>query len=118
MTILDTKDTQVYSTGSTAVNSTVAFTWIIPDNIQGGEYKIVISGSYIADAIRVIRIREYQQEELVITAQLTQEAYLPGETVSGILRVRTATGSQLAQPATFSYSVNFGGLEAPLTVTN
>jgi hypothetical protein len=96
MTILDTRDVQVYSTGSSAVNSTVAFTWIIPDNLQGGEYKIVISGSYIADAIKVVRIREYQQEELVISAQLSQEAYLPSETVNGILRVRTATGTQLA----------------------
>jgi len=42
MNILDTKDVQIYSTSSTAINSTVSFTWIIPDNLASGEYKIVI----------------------------------------------------------------------------
>ena len=66
MTILDTNDLQIYSTSATAVNSTLSFTWIIPDNQPGGEYKIVIQGSYIADSIILVRIKEYESEELVV----------------------------------------------------
>jgi hypothetical protein len=90
MNILDTKDVQIYSTSSTAINSTVSFTWIIPDNLAGGEYKIVIQGQYIADAIRVIRIREYEKEELIVQGVLAQDSYLAGELVQGVLKVKAA----------------------------
>lgn len=57
MTILDPNDVQVYTTSSNTVNSTTSFTYVIPDNSAGGEYKILIQGSYMADAIQKFRIR-------------------------------------------------------------
>ncbi len=42
MTILDPNDVSVYTTSSNTYNSTTSFTYMIPDSIAGGEYKIVI----------------------------------------------------------------------------
>jgi uncharacterized protein YfaS (alpha-2-macroglobulin family) len=59
--ILDPNDQQVFSTSSNTVNSTTSFTWQIPESAVGGEYKIVIQGSYMADSIRKIRVRQYER---------------------------------------------------------
>lgn len=59
MQVLDPMDQSVYSTSSSSINSTISFTFPIPDNQAGGLYKIVVQGSGMADAIRVVRIREY-----------------------------------------------------------
>lgn len=75
------------------MNSTTSFTYQIPESAVGGEYKIVIQGSYMADAIMKFRIRQYEKQLLVAQAELTQESYRPGENVTGTLRVKTAEGS-------------------------
>ena len=61
MLILDPNDQQVFSTSSNTVNSTTSFSWQIPESAVGGEYKIVIQGSYMADSIRKIRVRQYER---------------------------------------------------------
>ena len=65
MNILDPNDISIYSTSTSALNSTLSFTYEIPESSDeksiGGEYKIVISGSNMADAVRVFRIREYEK---------------------------------------------------------
>jgi hypothetical protein len=38
----------------------------------------------------VIRIREYEKEELIVQGVLAQDSYLAGELVQGVLRVKTA----------------------------
>lgn len=109
LTILDPRDIQVFSTSSSSSNSTISFTYEIPEDQTGGEYKIVISGSYMPDTIQLFRIREFEVQPLIVQAELDKESYSPGETINGVLRVKTQDGSHFQQIPTYSYTVNFGG---------
>jgi len=64
MTILDPTDVAIFSTSTSSVNSTFSFTYDVPesnsDQIISGEFKIVVAGSYMADSVRVFRVREYE----------------------------------------------------------
>jgi uncharacterized protein YfaS (alpha-2-macroglobulin family) len=108
MLILDPNDQQVFSTSSSTVNSTTSFTWQIPESAVGGEYKIVIQGSYMADSIRKVRVRQYERELLVAQAELSAESYKPGDNVTGVLRVKTPEGTSFQSLPTYSHVVNFG----------
>jgi uncharacterized protein YfaS (alpha-2-macroglobulin family) len=59
MTILDPTDSSVYSTSGFSTNSTISFTYVIPENQATGQFKVVIQGSNMADSIRIFRIRQY-----------------------------------------------------------
>lgn len=61
LTVVDPLGLAVYSTSASASNSTVSFTYMIPDNLAGGEYQLRTSGGGIPEAIRVIRIRDYER---------------------------------------------------------
>lgn len=88
LSILDARDLEIYSTSTSSVNSTLSFTFEIPDSQAGGQYKIVVKGSYFADAIRVIRIRDYEMQQLVVEAEFSSDSYLPGDTVAGTLTLK------------------------------
>jgi hypothetical protein len=59
LNILDPTDVSIYSSSNYVLNGTTTFTYQIPEDQIGGEYKIVITGSYIADTIRIMNIRQY-----------------------------------------------------------
>lgn len=77
----------------------------------------------MADSIRMIRIRQYQLQDLIVTAQLSKESYKPGDLALGTLTVQPADGSQIDKefPPSYSYVASFGSnltVSIPLTPLN
>ncbi|CDW88298.1 a-macroglobulin complement component [Stylonychia lemnae] len=119
MTIIDPLGVAVYTTTAYSANSTVSFTYIIPENASGGEYQVRVSGGVVPESIRVVRIREYQRQQLNVQVQFDAQAYKPGDDVNGTIRIATQDGSTFPNGVTPSYtiSVNFGN-ESQFTQAN
>jgi len=62
MEVIDPNDISLYQTNNYSSSSSIAFTYQVPQDAVGGEYKIrSYGGSYnIPDSIRIVRIREYE----------------------------------------------------------
>ena len=59
-------------------------------------------------ASRVIKIRSYNRQSLIVSATFDEESYFSGELVSGNLSVALPDGGVLQSSPTFSFVVNFG----------
>jgi uncharacterized protein YfaS (alpha-2-macroglobulin family) len=69
MKILDSFDKEIYTdSGSMLIsNGTVAFSYKVPEDTQGGDYKIKIESSRFPTSYRKFRINEYSQPEMFVT---------------------------------------------------
>lgn len=70
-------------------NSTVSFTYKLPSDAPGGEYIITISNSKAPISKKLVRVRDYQRDELIVTTSLSYESYFPGDNVNGKIKVYT-----------------------------
>jgi hypothetical protein len=64
----------------------------------------------MATAERLIRIRSYNREILLVQATFDKETYNPGDTVNGQLTVNRTDGVAFtdSDKLSFSYVINFG----------
>eukprot|EP00347_Sterkiella_histriomuscorum_P007254 403349667 len=110
MSVVNPLSESVHSTGASMQNSTVSFTYRIPEDAVGGEYQVRTSGAGIPESIRVVRIRQYERQELNIQVQFNASVYKPGDFVNGTVLIQPADGSGFlnGQVPSFSVSVNFG----------
>jgi uncharacterized protein YfaS (alpha-2-macroglobulin family) len=79
----------------------------VPKTAVGGEYVIKISSNNMAPAKKLIRIRDYPRDSLVVKAVLNQESYRPGDTVTGQLTVSQPDGEPFDISPAYTYSVTF-----------
>ena len=64
------------------------FTHKVAANTSGGEYTIrVYSNTNMAPVTKVIRIRDYPRDLLLVKTDLPYESYRPGDTVTGKIKV-------------------------------
>jgi len=61
-------------------------------------------------ATRLVRVREYEADQIIIDVTLNQESYLPGDNVTGSISVRNADNSSFIVPPTFSFSLIYDTL--------
>ncbi len=106
--VYDSGDSKVYSSSSSAQDSSVSFAYKIPQDISGGEYTIKVFNTQMPTASSVIKIRSYNRQSLVVSAAFDQESYFAGELVSGNLSISLPDGGELQSSPTFSFVVNFG----------
>lgn len=105
--ISDPSGQKLSSNYAYAQNSTATFTYKVPSDAVGGEYLITVYNNYIACTKKLIRIRDYPRDQLVVKALLSLESYRPGDTVSGQLSVSQPDGEAFTKAPTYSYSINF-----------
>ena len=108
MDILDPNDNVIYTTQTEAQESTVSFTYKIPESATGGQYLMKVSNYQMATVYQVLRVRSYVRDQLIVNGTFEQNAYFPGDTVRGNLKVSNSDGSPLQESLTFSLSVNLG----------
>eukprot|EP00347_Sterkiella_histriomuscorum_P004662 403359590 len=105
MAIVNPLGEAVYSSFSYMNNSTISFTYIVPENSASGEYQIRMSGGGIPESIRVIRIRQYERQELNIQASFNATVYKPGDFVNGTIIIKPADGSSFLNGILPRYAV-------------
>ena len=49
----------------------------------------------MADSVKKFRVREYEKKMIEVSAELEAESYRPGDMVEGVLRIKSADGSQI-----------------------
>ena len=83
------------SQGNAPVRDSVwAFSWKLPANLPGGEYRVLVdypSGGY-APAERNFEVRSYRAPRLRSQISFLKDGYGPGEKVSATLKVTRAEG--------------------------
>ena len=107
MDILDSAGQKIYTSYSQIDSGTATFTYKVPSAAPGGEYYIYVYGYYMSPAKKLVRIRDYSRDMLVVSGVLNQESYAPGDTVTGKLTVRQVDGEAFKTAPTYSFSVNF-----------
>lgn len=75
------------------IDSTVSFTYKLPDDAPGGEYLVMLSQYGTPTVKKLFRVRDYDRDQLIVSASLSIDAYFPGDTVNGKLKVYPADGS-------------------------
>lgn len=84
MEIENPAGTVIYSSYGYVQNATATFTYKVPKDVVGGEYKIRMSNyNYLAKVTKLIRIRDYPRDQLNIKVNIPFESYRPGDTVNG-----------------------------------
>lgn len=62
-------------------DSTVSFTYKLPSDAPGGEYIIKLFNSNTPTIKKLIRVRDYDRDQLVTVATTSRDSYFPGDTV-------------------------------------
>ena len=74
----------------------------------GGEYTIKAYNSYqIVPVMKLIRIRDYPRDSLVVKVNLPFESYRPGDTVTGTIKAEIPDGTAFESVPSFQFSANF-----------
>ena len=81
--ILDPSGATIFSDSAQVYNSTASFIYKLPSDPAGGEYLIRASNYQIPYAFRLVRVRNYPRDKLVITIQLNADSYRPGDLITG-----------------------------------
>ncbi len=64
----------------------------MPSDVVGGEYTIKANSYQIPETVKLIRIRDYPRDQLLVKTDLTFESYRPGDTVTGTIKVEQPNG--------------------------
>jgi uncharacterized protein YfaS (alpha-2-macroglobulin family) len=59
MNVFDPKETQVFTDSGYAQNSTLSFTFKVPENAAGGQYKVSCGSYSIQNAFKTFRVQDY-----------------------------------------------------------
>jgi uncharacterized protein YfaS (alpha-2-macroglobulin family) len=92
--ILGPKGDTVYESGAYGDDSTIGFSWVVPDGVAGGEYNAIISSPSlgITESERSFDIRAYRAPRLKTQIEFTREGYGPGDQVQATVQVDRAEG--------------------------
>lgn len=89
-------------------NGTAVFNlWRIPPSQKGGEYKVKVETYYqnTPPSFRKIRIGTLQQPNLFVTVDFDKNAYSPGDTVLGKVKVRKPDGTKVPPGSSLAFTV-------------
>lgn len=94
LSIKGPKGDVVARSSTTSQNSTVGFSWKVPDGQAGGEYTAEISSPWTGGppAQRTFEIRAYRAPRLKSQIEFLRDGYGPGDDVSASLKVERAEG--------------------------
>lgn len=107
---------EVFSDSTNKMSSSVfSYTYKVPADAPGGEYRIQIGGRNIPCNFKAIRIRDYDRQELVVTTEWDRDTYYPGDLVTGTIAVKAADGNAFDKAPTISYKIDFGDFAVPLS---
>jgi uncharacterized protein YfaS (alpha-2-macroglobulin family) len=98
-------------------NGTAVFNlWRVPANQKGGEYKVKVETYYqnTPPSFRKIRIGNLQQPNLFVTVDFDKNAYSPGDTVEGKVKVRKPDGTKVPPGSSLAFTI--GGI--PVSQSN
>jgi len=95
-------------------SSTVAFSYKLEESAPGGEYMIKIAGYAVPCVNSIIRVRDYDRQQLVIQTEWDRETYFPMETVTGTIKVTPADGNAFTTAPSIDYSIDFGSFGIPV----
>jgi len=116
--VMDGTDTLVHSDSTATMSaSSYAFTYKLPEDAPGGEYLIKTSGRSVACSTRLVRVRDYDRQQLVVQTEWDRDSYFPEETVFGTITVTPSDGYKFETAPTIDYSLDFGDLSIPVEVT-
>ncbi|HUG89663.1 MAG TPA: MG2 domain-containing protein, partial [Planctomycetaceae bacterium] len=84
----------VASGGANSENSVLAFSWKVPAEQAGGQYKVVVTHPWEGHppAERAFEIRSYRAPRLRSQIEFVRDGYGPGDAVSASLKVSRAEG--------------------------
>jgi uncharacterized protein YfaS (alpha-2-macroglobulin family) len=84
------------------VDGTVTYAWKVPEDIASGEYTIQVKHIlYLQTTTKIIRIRDYPRDLILVKTDLTFESYRPGDTVSGIIKAELKDGRPFEDKVSF-----------------
>jgi uncharacterized protein YfaS (alpha-2-macroglobulin family) len=87
------------------VGGTVAFTYKVPADAKGGEYKIKVDGGDFPTSFRTFRINQFSQPELFVTVDFDKQNYSKGDKVTAKVKVRRPDGEALQPGSSIAYEV-------------
>lgn len=70
MELSDPSGSKIYTEYNYVKNGTATFTYKVPKDASGGEYSIVVFNSQLPSAKKLIRIRDYSRDQLVVKVNL------------------------------------------------
>ena len=81
--------------------------WKIPTDQKGGEYQIKVEflNSVIPTVFRKIRVGSYEQPDLFVTCDFSEEVYVPGDHVSAKIKVKRPDGKRLSVGSSIAFNV-------------
>ena len=120
--IKDPKGAVVVSGQSRMADSTVGFSWEVPEGQAGGEYtiKVTYPWSGHAPAERTFDIRAYRPPRIKTQIEFLRDGYGPGDTVVATLEATRAEGG-VPEGATVTAIARVDGVEVarvPVTMSN
>lgn len=120
--IKDPKGAVVVSGQSRMADSTVGFSWEVPEGQPGGEYtiKVTYPWSGHAPAERTFDIRAYRPPRIRTQIEFLRDGYGPGDTVVATLEATRAEGG-VPEGATVTAIARVDGVEVarvPVTMSN
>lgn len=95
--------------------STFAYTYKVPQEASGGEYQIRLSGYSVPCANKIVRVRDYDRQNLVITTEWDRDTYFPGDLVTGTVVVQPSDGNAFSKSPTVDYNIDFGDYAIPVS---
>lgn len=115
--ILDGTDNIVHSESTSEMSySTFAVSYKVPEDAPGGEYLIRTAGYNFPCSNKIVRVRDYDRQQLVVQTEFDRDTYYPGETVTGTIIVTPADGNPFRSPPTINYDIYFGDEAIPVEV--
>lgn len=113
--IVDGTDNVVHSESTAEMSvSTIAFSYKLPEDAPGGEYMIKIAGYNVPCVNKIVRVRDYDRQQLVIQTEWDRDTYFPEETVTGTIKVTPADGYAFKSAPSIDYSIGFGDFGIPV----
>ena len=111
---MDTFDNRVFTSPARLLqNGTIVFNdWKIPSDQKGGEYQVKVEflDSIIPTAFRKIRVGSYEQPDLFVTCDFSEETYVPGDEVTAKIKVKRPDGKRLSVGSSLAYNVAGTGI--------
>jgi len=81
------------------------FTYKVPKDAKGGEYRIKVDSGNFATTFRKFRINQYSQPELLVTVDFDKNNYSSGDQVKAKVKVRKPDGERLPPGSSIAFSV-------------
>ncbi|CDW76907.1 a-macroglobulin complement component [Stylonychia lemnae] len=113
--IFDSSANRVFAQAVQANLSTAVTSFKLPANISAGVYTVRASNSFVANVATSFTVQTYPKDSLVVSTQLTQASYNPGDTVSGIVRVTNTNGQAFNATPTLQFNVTYGNSSSNTT---